>query len=105
MIVHPADRLAVKWAVEEGLEHQYVREYGVPEPALRIRLGLTTAFFHAGLLVHWRADAAADYLDQLMFELTQLFTFCRQAGAYPKQRVFLQPGVLATLQRPYNKAG
>lgn len=105
MIVHPEDRPAVTWAVEEGFEHQYVREYGVPEPALRIRLGMTTAFFHAGRLVHWRAEAAAEYLDQLMFELTRLFTFCREAGAYPEQHVFLQPGALATLHRPYNNVG
>jgi hypothetical protein len=105
MIVHPADRSIVKWAVEDGFVHGYVREYGLPEPALRVQLGMTTAFFHAGRLVHWRAEAAAQHLDQLMFELTRLFGFCHQAGAYPEQRVFLQPGELAALQRPYNKAG
>ena len=105
MIVHPADRRIVTWAAGAGFEHRYVREYGLPEPSLCVQLGMTTAYFHAGRLVHWRADAAAQYLDQLMFELTRLFGFCRQAEAYPKQRVFLQPGELEALQRPCNKAG
>ena len=105
MIVHPADRRIVKWAVEEGFAYGYVREYGLPEPCLRVRLGMTTAYFHAGRLAHWRADAAADYLDQLMFELMRLFAFCRQAGAYPKQRMVMQPGQSAGAQRSCNKAG
>ncbi len=105
MIVHPADRQIVTWAVEEGFAYGYVREYGLPEPCLRVRLGMTTAYFHAGRLSHWRADAAADYLDQFMFELTRLFAFCRQAGAYPKQRIVLQPGQLAAAGPPWNKAG
>lgn len=105
MIVPPADRRIVNWAVQEGLAHAYVREYGLPEPALRVQLGMTTAFFHCGTLIHWRADAAAKYLDQLMFELTRLFVFCRQAGAYPQQHVVLGPGSLASPQGSYNKAG
>ena len=105
MIVHPADRPVVEWAAEAGFEYRYVREYGLPEPSLCVQLGMTTAYFHAGRLIHWRADAAAQYLDQLMFELTSLFGFCRQAGAYPEQRVFLAPGELGALQRPCNKAG
>jgi hypothetical protein len=105
MIVHPADHPIVTWAAAAGFEHRYVREYGLPEPSLCVQLGLTTAYFHAGRLVHWRAEAAAQYLDQLMFELTCLFGFCHRAKAYPKQRVFLQPGELEALQGPRSKAG
>ena len=59
MIVHPADGPIVIWAAAAGFEYRYVREYGLPEPSLCVQLGLTTAYFHAGRLVHWRADAAA----------------------------------------------
>ena len=106
MIVHPADREIVKWAVEQGYSYEYLREYGLPEPSLRIRLGMSCAFFRAGRLIHWRADVNSRYLDQLMFELTFLFGFCAQAGAYPRQAIpSVSPDTAGTHRRHYNEAG
>lgn len=97
MIVQQADRPIVKWAVDNGLVYSYQREYGMPEPALCVRLGLSRAYFAHGQLVHWRADAPGQFLDQLMFELTCLFTLCRQIDAYPPQEVFLSEQEMACL--------
>lgn len=105
MIVHPADRLIVKWAVDGGFTHCYAREYGLPDPCLRVHLGLSSAYFKEGQLVLWRAEADAKYLDQLMFELTRLFVFCTEINAYPRQRVFISPEELSALQRPLTQAG
>ena len=105
MVVHPADRSIVTWAVEQGYPHEYVREYGLPDPSLRIRLGMSSAFFSAGRLIHWRADVNGQYLDQLMYELSCLFGFCARIQAYPKQHVFLDPSELMALQRPLSEAG
>lgn len=91
MIVHHADRDIVKWAIDNGYVYEYVREYGLPEPSLRIHLGLSTAYFKAGQLIHWRADADASYMDQLMAELASLFGWCTQSRAYPHQNVFVSP--------------
>lgn len=85
MIIHHADRAIVKWAIDHGFPHHYVREYGLPEPALRVCLGMSNAFFYAGKLLHWRADAPGRGMDQLMCELTSLFGVCTQANAYPSQ--------------------
>jgi|GEM_PF-1555362 len=104
MIIPKADRSVVKWAIDQGYPHDYVREYGLPEPALRVRLGLSIAFFEAGRLVHWRADASSQHLDQLMFELMSLFGWCAQANAYPDQEAFLTPAELAALRRPSSGA-
>jgi len=100
MIVHPADRPIVKWAIDQGYGYEYVREYGLPQPSLRVRLGLSTATFDAGQLIHWRADVDGRYLDQLMFELTCLFGLCALVGAQPEQDVVLSPQKLAALRRP-----
>ncbi len=104
MIVHPADRPIVQWAVEQGYECEYLREYGLPEPSLRVQLGVSSAFFEAGRLVHWRADADGRYLDQLMSELASLFGLCARTDAYPQQKVVLAPGELAELQGPFPRA-
>jgi hypothetical protein len=98
MIIHHADRLLVKWAIDSGYPYEYIREYGLPEPVLRVRLGLSTAFFEAGTLVHWRADVDATHMDQLMYELTSLFGLCAQAKAYPAQKVFLASEPVCVLQ-------
>lgn len=98
MIIHHADRPVVKWAVDSGYPYEYVREYGLPQPVLRVRLGLSTAFFEAGTLVHWRVDADARYMDQLMFELTSLFSWCAQFNGYPEQKVYLSTNELTALR-------
>jgi len=104
MIINSADRAIVKWAVDHGYEYEYLREYGLPEPSLRVKLGLSSAFFEAGHLIHWRADVSGGYLDQLMCELTCLFGLCARTKAYPKQNVFISPGELTALQRPPSEA-
>jgi hypothetical protein len=106
MVIHPADRMLVNWAIESGHPFEYVREEGLPEPALRIQLGVSTAFFHNGKLVRWRADTRAEHMDQLMFELTSFFGFCSKTDVYPPQKVFLTEQEIQALRRPpFNKAG
>jgi len=100
MIIHHADRPVVKWAIDHGYPYEYLREYGLPEPSLRVQLGLSSAFFEAGRLVHWRAEADARYLDQLMAELVSLYSLCARTRAYPPQMIFISPEERAALQRP-----
>src|SRR5687768_4947240 len=97
MIIHPCDRDVVKWAVDHGFSYNYLREYGLPEPCLRVQLGVSCAFFNAGQLVHLRASVQGCYLDQLMFELTSLFGICAQARSYALQDVYLSPSERAEL--------
>jgi len=104
MIIHHADRQIVKWAIDCGYVYEYTREYGLPEYVLRVRLGLSSAYFKAGRLVHWRADVDAHYLDQLMCELMLLFGLCAQADAYPEQNIFNSPAELAGFNRPLDNS-
>lgn len=82
VIVHPADKSAVKWAIEHGYLFGYVREHGLPDPSLQIRLGFSIAFFNAGRLVQWRALADGRDLDELMKELASLLGFCTLSRGY-----------------------
>lgn len=100
MIIHHADRAVVKWAIDRGYPYEYIREYGLPEPSLRIQLGLSTAYFQAGRLLRRRADADAEYMDQLMYELASLFSWCSLSKAYPKQQIFVSVLELAALRSP-----
>ncbi len=84
-MVHPADKRAVKWALDNGYPFNYVREHGLPDPSLQVCLGLSNAFFSRGHLVEWRARAEGTHLDDLMRELTCLFGFCTLSGAYRPQ--------------------
>lgn len=97
MIIHHADRAVVKWAVDQGLPYEYRREYGLPEPCLCVQMGLSCAFFKAGRLVQWRANAEARCMDQLMFELSSLYALCAQIGAYPNQNAVITPEERAAL--------
>jgi len=100
MIIHHADRAVVKWAIDRGYPYEYIREYGLPEPVLRIQLGMSTALFHKGRLLRWRADAEAEYMDQLMYELASLFGWCSISKAYPAQQVVVSVMELAALRAP-----
>ncbi len=104
MIIRDCDRAVVKWAVDQGYPYAYVREHGLPDPSLRIHLGLSTAYFEGGRLVHWRAESPGRHMDQLMFELTSLFGCCASANAYPEQEVWLSPAEQSALRPPYSKA-
>jgi hypothetical protein len=89
MIVHPADKSAVQWAVEHGYLFGYVREHGLPDPSLQISMGLSIAFFNAGRLVHWRARADGKQIDELMKELASLLGFCTVSRGYLPEELFL----------------
>ena len=99
MLVRSSDRALVKWAVDNGYRCEYLREYGLPDPVLRIQLGTSSAYFNDGRLVRWRAEVDARYLDQLMCELTHLFLCCAQHHAYPEQIAFLGAAELRALHR------
>lgn len=99
MIIHHRDKDVVKWAIDQGHTYEYAREYGLPEPCLRVHLGVSVAFFHAGRLVRWRADAEGGQMDQLMCELTSLFGLCAAVRAYPRQEAFVSPVEMAVLHR------
>ena len=104
MIIHQADRQIVKWAIDSGYIYEYTREYGLPEYSLRVRLGLSSTYFKAGRLIHWRADVDAHYLDQLMCELMLLFGLCAQADIYPSQHIFFSLPELSHLNRPLDNS-
>ncbi len=89
MIVHPADRSVVKWAVDHARPYEYVREYGLPDHSLRVELGVSRAYFKCGQLIHWRASVNGEHFDQLMFELASLVRLCTSLNGYPPQQVFL----------------
>jgi hypothetical protein len=105
MIIHPADRPVVKWAVDNGFIYGYRREHGLPDPSLLVQLGVSNAFFKEGRLVHLRADVDGSNLDQLMFELTSLFGICAAARGYLMQEVFLSVQERACLDEPPDQAG
>ena len=84
MMIRSTDRPIVKWAIDQGFAYEYAREYGLPQPSLRVRMGFSTAYFEDGQLIRWYADVEGAKLDQLMFELTSLFLGCTQSGALPK---------------------
>ena len=87
MIVHQGDAPAVQWAVEHGYPFGYVREHGLPDPSLQIHLGLSIACFKGGYLVHWRAMADGERIDELMKELASLFGFCTIGRGYSPEEV------------------
>ena len=76
MIVEPADRDIVKWAVDHAVPCYYTREQGLPTPCLKIHCGHVTAFFCRGRLTRLWAHADHAFLDDMFAELTQLFALC-----------------------------
>ncbi len=91
MRVDERDRGVIRWAVEKAYRFDYCRENGLPDPCLRVRLGLSRAFFHKGKLVHWSAESSGDYLDQLMYEMTSLFAMCARNRAYTNRHTAITP--------------
>jgi hypothetical protein len=92
MLIDEKDRPIVRWAIEKAYTFDYCRENGLPDPCLRIRLGLSTAFFHKGKLVHWAASSAGEHLDHLLQEMTLLFGLCAERKAYVAPHVRFSPG-------------
>lgn len=98
MLVDEKDRPIVRWAIEKAFPFEYRREACLPDPCLRVRLGLSMAYFHKGKLVHWCADCDGDYLDQLMYEMTSLFSLCAKERAYVHPSVYLSPPEMVSLK-------
>ncbi len=85
MHVDPADKAIIKWAVERGRVFSYDRNHGLVGTHLRLHLGLLTAFFKQGKLVHLSAASDGRHLDQLMQEFAELFGLCTQTKGYLTQ--------------------
>jgi hypothetical protein len=85
MHIDPADKHVVKWAIDRGLVFCYERNSGLGGMHLRLHVGLLTAHFKRGKLVHLSAAASGHRMDELMRELTELFGLCAQSGGYLEQ--------------------
>ena len=90
MQVCKGDRRIVQWAAEHGHLFRYVHQPRLPEPCLEVAVGFATAYFHDGKLVRFVGASEGDEIDQLMYDLTQLFSLCRRENAYLKQQPFLE---------------
>jgi len=91
MWIDEPDRRIVRWAIDKAFTFDYCRENGLPDPCLRVRLGLSTAYFHKGKLVHWAAASGGEHLDHLLHEMTLLFLLCAQVKAYVTPQVRFSP--------------
>lgn len=91
MLITDNDHPLIRWAVQKAYIFDYGRPNGLPDPCLRIQLGLSTAYFHNGKLVRWFGESSGDQLDQLMYELSSLFAMCTGLRAYMSQRVAISP--------------
>ena len=85
MHIHPADRHVVKWAIERGLIFSYERNNGLSGTHLKLHMGLVTAFFRHGKLMHLNAATDGRHVDELMRDFTELFSLCAQAQGYLDQ--------------------
>jgi hypothetical protein len=91
MLIDEHDRPFVRWAMEKAYTFDYCRPSDLPEPCLRVRLGLSTACFHRGKLVYWSAESPGEQLDQLLYEMMCLFSVCSREHAYLNRHVFISP--------------
>ncbi len=78
MIVEPADREIVKWAVDRLIPWYYTSERGLPPPCLTLHLGHVTAYFRRGRLVRVRTHSDEDGFDDMFSEFLVLFDLCGQ---------------------------
>jgi hypothetical protein len=78
MLVHPADRVIVKWAMDHSAPHYYTSEADLPSPCLKVQCGYVTAYFHEGELVRLWAHADGECLDDMFVQMTQLFGLCAE---------------------------
>ena len=85
MSIPQPDRPFVHWAIERGLSYYYTEEYGLPHRCLKLHSGVMTAYIHCGKLVKVIACTEGHLLDQMMYELAQLFGLCAQHDAYVEQ--------------------
>ncbi len=79
MIVEPADREIVKWAVDRLVPWYYTRERGLDRPCLSVHFGHVTAYFCRGRLKRIRTHSDADGFDDMFSEFLVLFELCGQS--------------------------
>ncbi len=91
MFVDEHDQPVVRWAMEKAYSFEYCRPHDLPDPCLRVRMGLTHAYFHKGKLVHWWGESDGGRLDELMFEMASLFAMCTRERAYVGPHVAIVP--------------
>ncbi len=75
MIVHPADRNIVKWAIDHSSPCYYTREPDLPNPCLKVQCGHVTAYFCRGRLARLWAHADGDQFDDMFADMTQILRF------------------------------
>ena len=81
------DKPFVHWAQQNGLSYYYTHETGMPGGALKMHMGLVTAYIQQGKLVRLLADSKGDLLDELMHQLSNLFAQCARLDAYEDQSI------------------
>ncbi|HEY3245194.1 MAG TPA: hypothetical protein VGM03_17775 [Phycisphaerae bacterium] len=85
MIVHPADRDIVKWAMDRSAPYYYTREQELPQPCLKVHCGHVTAYFFQGALVRVWAHADEPALEDMFVELGQLLALCEGNDPAPDE--------------------
>jgi hypothetical protein len=76
MIVDPADRAIVKWALDHAAPFYYANERDLPQPCLKVQCGCVTAFFSQGKLTRVQARADSALFGEMFCEFAQLFELC-----------------------------
>ncbi len=79
MIVEPADREIIKWAVDRLVPWYYTREKGLERPCLCVHFGRVTAYFCRGRLMRIRTYSDSDGFDDMFSEFLVLFELCGQS--------------------------
>ncbi|MCG3138882.1 MAG: hypothetical protein HJJLKODD_02752 [Phycisphaerae bacterium] len=79
------DEPFISWARQRGFPYYYAQEPDQPESLLKLHMGVITAYLRQGKLIQVQAHSAGQLLDQMMFELAQLFAMCAKHDAYMEQ--------------------
>lgn len=82
VIVDPADRPIVKWALDRAAAFYYARERDLPQPCLKVQCGCVTAYFWRGRLTRLQAHADSGLFDEMFCELAQLFELCGRPASF-----------------------
>ncbi len=85
----PDDTEVIRWAERHRLQYYYASEPALPGRCLRIHLGHVTAYFRSGKLVRVWVHADGEYLDEVFYQLTQLFELCVRIGGYLDQEAIV----------------
>ncbi len=82
MHIHPGDKAIIQWALDRGLVFRHARDQGLGGDHLRVYIGLVTACFRRGKLLHLSAAADGHRIDALMRDFTALFGLCAMTDGY-----------------------